>query len=61
MPAYFDMPSSCYTIDDAGTKSVFIKTLGSQKNAADCNVDGVGRRHKTTTICGIKLKAMPEA
>jgi hypothetical protein len=55
MPLYFDMPSN-YTIDDAGTKSVHIKTSESGKNATDYDVDGFGPRHNTTMMCGVELK-----
>jgi hypothetical protein len=42
MPAYFSKPSN-YTINDVGAKQ--------WKDASDCNVDCVGRQHKTTATC----------
>jgi hypothetical protein len=30
------------------------------KRCGECNVDRIGRQHKTTAKCNIELKTMPE-
>jgi hypothetical protein len=51
--SYFDMPSY-YTTNDGRVKSVVIKHQAMKTRG--CNVDGIGRQHKTTAKCDTELK-----